>query len=80
MLWDDVPCERDFVVGKALLGSSSSCACFVSSALCVLPGLLLQEWREKVPCGSRQLLLGSYTVSPMYDGNIREVCVLWGCC
>lgn len=42
---------------------------------------VFQEWREKVPCGNRQLLhVGSYSVSPMYDGNIREACVLWGSC
>lgn len=81
MLWDDVPCERDCVVGKAVLRSSSSCVCSVSPALCVLPVLLLQEWREKVPCGNRQLLhVGSSSVSPMYDGNIRWGCGIWGCC
>lgn len=81
MPWDDVPCERDFVVGKAVLGSSSSHACSVSPALCVLPVWLLQEWREKVPCGNRQQLhVGFYSVSPMYDGNIRRACVIWGCC
>lgn len=80
MLWDDVPCERDFVGGKAVLGSPSPCVCSVSPAVCVLPVLLLQEWREKVPCGNRQLHVGFYSVSPMYDGNVRRGCVIWGLC
>lgn len=43
---------------------------FCESSSFALPVLLLQEWREKVPCGNRQI----------YDGNIRDACALWGCC
>lgn len=74
-MWEGLCCW------ESCAGKSCSCACSVSPTLCVILVLLLQEWREKAPCGNRQLLhVESYSVSPVYDGNIREACVLWGCC
>lgn len=74
LLTGSVGWEREYLVGKAVLGSSCSSLFCRTDCFCVTSVLLLQKQREKLPYGNGQLLhTGSYSIFLPNYGNTGEL-------